>query len=653
MQSLWLKGDSARTPWFLRRALAILCMVTLALAGTAVTAAGEPRAQELWKAYPLDPQQERDATPAPGTAGTTTRGAQAPPDGRTTRATDAQSTAKRADSNSLEIAALALVALLATGVVGLRFSRQRSLSRAGGPRAPAGFLPPPAPVPALNPGRRSVPIRDFTAVGDGDIAGASESSTPPAPLGLPALAKRSLPDTFFERNGTETPPGQAAHDPRVEAAAPDVESSEPAAGVPASDAAKNGPPQTRPLPVPDSAGASGEAARPDSGARTSAAIARADSNARLASAAPANEGPPREPEPERSTAEPRSPRRLPSEAAQAKGWRSPEAAETAGERRASPERPRSRLDEPRAAAEAESSAEPPEGKPDRSPPESQSSRQPTSGPDARPASSRPRSGPEEWRDLPEAESKAEPPCEHERDRSDSAAQVSAERAAWRVDSPPVAKAESSKNKPSSLAQTAGERDAPRWAASKRANPRRPLQRCAIVAHRSGQTARFAVVAVDGDSRDGPPTAWSPSFAVSRAGAISNDRRARSAHDALVAQLAAVGWRQEESGGDWYEAVFVRHLSDRSGSSVNRATVVCRRLGREARFEAVQLDDYGNATNLAASPTFSARRRGSVRPTSEARALHDAIVRYLRRLGWEADQPPDGDWYATPLTRERL
>jgi hypothetical protein len=114
----------------------------------------------------------------------------------------------------------------------------------------------------------------------------------------------------------------------------------------------------------------------------------------------------------------------------------------------------------------------------------------------------------------------------------------------------------------------------------------------------------------------------------------------------------VGWRHEESGGDWYEAVFVRDLPDGAANGGLRGAVVCRRLGREARFEAVQLDDYGNATRLAASPPFSVRRRGSLRPTSEARALHDALVRYLRRLGWETDQPSDCDWYATPLRRER-
>jgi hypothetical protein len=650
MPSGGLKADPARSRSFSRRALAILCLVVLAFAVTAATAASETRPQELWQAYPLDPQQARDAaptpSPAPRPAARTTREAQAPP------------TAKRADTNLLEIAALALVALLGTGVIVLRFSRQRSPARAGGPKVPAGLLPPPTPAPALNPARRSIPIRDFVAVVDGGVAEASESTTPPAPLGLPAPPKRRLPERFFERDGTDTSPGPAAADPGAEAAEPEVErSTEPAPGGLESDAAENGRQQTASRAVPAPARAPDEAARRDSGATTSADIASVGSNASPASAAPAKGRPPRE------------------------------TAETAREPRRPLERPPGGLEDWRAAAEAESSAEPPEPKPDRSVPDARSSRQPLSGPealpssnrprsspdarppsdrpgaghpphngpgsdpDARPPSKRPRSGPEEWRDAAEPESKAEPRREPEHDRSTSGTRGSTDRAASRVGPPSGANADSRKNKPTPDAHTAGALEARERTASKPASLARPLQRCAIVCHRSGPTAQFAVVAVEGDSRDGPRTAWSPSFAVSPAGAVSHDRRARTAHDALVAQLAAVGWRQEESGGDWYEAVFVRDLPDGSGTSVDRATVVCGRLGREARFEAVQLDDYGNPTRLAASPPFSTGRRGTVRPTTEARALHDVLVRYLRRLGWEADQP-SGDWYATPLARER-
>jgi hypothetical protein len=425
-----------------RMGRAILCLAVLAFAGTAVTAAAEPRARELWKAFPLDAQQGRDARPAPssapGPARPTTREAQTPAGKNARPAAGVTSTARQADNNLQEIVALSLVALLGTGVLVVRFSRQRSLAGAGGQRLPAGLLPGAAPVPALTPPRRSVPIRDFSAVADGDVGEASQPTPPATSLVLPLLANRGL-------------------------------------------------------------------------------------------------------------------------------------------------------------------------------------------------------------------HAAEPPYTDEHDRSDPAPQGPAERAARRVD-PPAAETKSSKNDPSTRVHVV-EPDVAPGAATKPATPRQPLQRCAIVSHRSGQTARFAVVPVVTDSRVGPPTAWSRSFAVSRAGDVSNDRRARRAHDALVAQLAAVGWRQEDSGEEWYEAVFVRDIPERSGNSVN-AAVVCRRLGNEARFEAIQLDDYGNATRLAASPPFSARRRGSARPTAEARALHAALVRYLRRLGWEADQSPDGDWYATPLKREQ-
>lgn len=312
----------------------------------------------------------------------------------------------------------------------------------------------------------------------------------------------------------------------------------------------------------------------------------------------------------------------------------------------------------------EPSTAPPEGKPDRSQAVSPAYRQPTSDPDARPGASSPPldadaraarnppdSGPAVSWGSREDTLKAEPPHTDANDRSDPAPQGPAGRTAWRVDPPPAAETNSSKNDPSTRVRVVQPDVAPR-APTKPATPRQPLQRCAIVFHRSGQTGRFAVVPVVADSRVGPPTAISRSFAFSRAGDVSNNRRARSAHDALVAQLSAVGWRQEESGKEWFEAVFVRDIPERSGSRVDHAAVVCRRLGDEARFEAIQLDDYGNAARLAASPTFSARRRGSVRPTAEARALHAALVRYLQRLGWDADQPPDGDWYATPLTREQ-
>jgi hypothetical protein len=541
MPSTRLKADPVRSRSFSRRALSILCIVVVAFNGTAATGAAKPRPQELWKAYPLDPQQQPTPAPASSSASrpvaTTTRVAESPP------------AAKSVDTNLREIAALALVALLATGVVVLRFSRHRSL--AGAAEASDAI----ARAAAVSP------------------------TTPP---------KRRLPMRFFDQDGNET----------VEMA-PSEDAADTEAKTPEPGAAKNGARRAGKRAAAVSARAADEAARREPGA-----------------AIPAG----------------------PAPATPASGQRPRKVAADAREPPRPPERPPLGPEERREAADAKSRAEPqPEAKPGRPTPV------PPRTPERRP------SGLEEWREAAEAE--AEPSRKPKPDRSTSAAQGSGERGASRADPSPGLTAEP-RNGPRFRAGTEGEPEAPERdaGATAPAAPARPLQRCAIVLRRSGATARFEVVAVEGHSRNGPPTARSPSFVISPAGAVSNDRRARTAHDALVTQLSAVGWRREESRGDWYEAVFLRDLADEGANSVDHATVVCRRLGREARFEAVQLDDYGNAMRLAASPPFSVRRRGSVRPTSEARALHDALVRYLQRLGWETDQPSVGEWFSASLRR---
>ena len=85
---------------------------------------------------------------------------------------------------------------------------------------------------------------------------------------------------------------------------------------------------------------------------------------------------------------------------------------------------------------------------------------------------------------------------------------------------------------------------------------------------------------------------------------------------------------------------------------DEGTIACRRLGREARFVAVRFEGDGDTTPLAASPAFAVGRRGSVRATAEAQAMHDALMRYLQRVGWEADAASGEDWYSTSLRRPR-
>jgi hypothetical protein len=192
---------------------------------------------------------------------------------------------------------------------------------------------------------------------------------------------------------------------------------------------------------------------------------------------------------------------------------------------------------------------------------------------------------------------------------------------------------------------------PRPAPPGKQTSRRPVQQCAIVCDRSGPTAEFHLVPLD-ESGNGPPVTRSQSFAVSPSGAIADRGEARAAHDTLVSRLSAAGWRLEAHGTDWYEAVFTRDAPDELARRVDQCVVACRRHAREARFEALQLDDYGNATRLAASPAFGVRRLGSVRPTDEARAMHTALVGYLQRLGWEIQETSADEWFATALQRSR-
>jgi O-antigen/teichoic acid export membrane protein len=84
--------------------------------------------------------------------------------------------------------------------------------------------------------------------------------------------------------------------------------------------------------------------------------------------------------------------------------------------------------------------------------------------------------------------------------------------------------------------------------------------------------------------------------------------------------------------------------------LERCMITLRRLGRGARFEVVQIDDDGDPVRLGASASFAARRWRAVRPTRAASAMHDALVRYLRRQGWEAEASSGDDWYRTRFHR---
>jgi hypothetical protein len=178
-----------------------------------------------------------------------------------------------------------------------------------------------------------------------------------------------------------------------------------------------------------------------------------------------------------------------------------------------------------------------------------------------------------------------------------------------------------------------------------------VQRCAIVVGRSGPRAEFQVVLVDGPG-EGPPLARSPAFRIPRSGVIADRGEARTAHSALVTQLNGAGWELESVGAEWHKAVFVRDEPDEAARRLEHCAIASGRNGRDVRFEALQLDDYGNARRLAASPSFTLRPLTPLRPTDEARAMHAMLVGYLQRQGWEVDESASDDWFGTRLRRSR-
>jgi hypothetical protein len=163
---------------------------------------------------------------------------------------------------------------------------------------------------------------------------------------------------------------------------------------------------------------------------------------------------------------------------------------------------------------------------------------------------------------------------------------------------------------------------------------------------------FAVMAATGTPGDPRPLGVA-AFGLMMGFLIGRrvSRRARVAHGAPDICLVPAGLG--ESGSQWQEATFTRGGSAWVDRTVDRCNVDCERIGREVRFVALQLDDAGKRIRLAASPTFPVRRGAPVRPTNEFRAMHNALVTYLLRHGWEIDEPAGDDcWFAASLRRVR-
>jgi hypothetical protein len=176
---------------------------------------------------------------------------------------------------------------------------------------------------------------------------------------------------------------------------------------------------------------------------------------------------------------------------------------------------------------------------------------------------------------------------------------------------------------------------------------RRRDRCAIVYESSGRRGEFHVVvtAPDGSRRS---VGRSPAFRAPRFGPPRRWGPAWVAHELLVSRLEACGWWPVTSGGPWHELGFVRLRGEDARSRRSLVTVV--REAGEARFVGEELDTYGNPTPLVVSAAFSAPRFLGVRPSMEARAALNQLVRRMESEGWNVAAAVGDDWYAISLWR---
>ena len=179
-----------------------------------------------------------------------------------------------------------------------------------------------------------------------------------------------------------------------------------------------------------------------------------------------------------------------------------------------------------------------------------------------------------------------------------------------------------------------------------ADTRRP-DRCAIVYKGSRRFGEFEVVVAEtgGSCRS---VARSPAFSVPRFPALRWRGAPRVAHELLVRRLEACGWWPIDSGGAWHELRFLRARPARM-DTVRSLITVAREAG-QARFVAEELDPYGNPTPLVVSRPFSVPRTLPVRPSRQAKAAHEQLVRRMGSDGWKLAAAVGKDWYALSLWR---
>jgi hypothetical protein len=160
--------------------------------------------------------------------------------------------------------------------------------------------------------------------------------------------------------------------------------------------------------------------------------------------------------------------------------------------------------------------------------------------------------------------------------------------------------------------------------------RRP-DRCAIVYKSSGRHGEFQVVVTDTDGSR-RPVARSPAFRAPRSGPLRRRGPAQVAYELLVSRLEACGWRSLDTKGAWHEVDFLRFRGAAMRGRHALVTVV-REAGR-ARFVAEELDTYGTSSPLVLSDPFRARRLRGVRPSREAKAALEQLVRRMESNGWK-------------------
>jgi DNA-binding transcriptional ArsR family regulator len=153
--------------------------------------------------------------------------------------------------------------------------------------------------------------------------------------------------------------------------------------------------------------------------------------------------------------------------------------------------------------------------------------------------------------------------------------------------------------------------------------------CAILCARTNRTGEFKVVVLEqaGQRR---VIASSPSFRLPRSRQIRNRGEPRRAHDLLVTQLEASGWRRVKTGGRWHDTGFIRPVPDSQNQPAAPLLISSQREGRVTS-HANELDAFGNGTPVADRQASTPQRAGQASPARQRTAPGDTKKRVLAAL----------------------